>query len=101
MSLNIRIDEDYKITSDKMNFMLEHRTIVKPGPLTNPANIGNENWEAEGYYRTIQQVLTEYARKKVLVSDVKTFNELFQLLDDIKNLISRLPDVDNVFSLHL
>jgi hypothetical protein len=97
MSLDIRIDEDFKITSDAMNFILERRGIVKESRFTDPANIGNEYWTAEGYYRTIQQVLTDYTRKKVLNSDCKSFQELFQLLEKIKELISRLPDVDIFF----
>jgi hypothetical protein len=98
--LEIKIDQEYKIVSDDRNFTLQKKRIITgentKGRQVNPENIGKEVWEDEGYYRTIKQLIEDYARVKTLKSNAKTFQELFNVLNEIKKLIAKLPDVDNL-----
>lgn len=100
--LDIKIDNDYKIVSDEHNFILQCKRIITgnniKGKQAKPENIGKEIWDDDGYYRTIRQLLEDYARKKTLKSNAKTFEELFKVLNEIKKIIMSIKDIDNLIS---
>jgi hypothetical protein len=100
--LEINIDKDYRIINDERNFILQCKRIITGentrGRETNPENIGKEVWDDEGYYRTIRQVLIDYSRIKTLKCNVKTFEELFQILSDIRKIIDKISDIDNLIN---
>jgi hypothetical protein len=99
--LDIKIDEDYKITSDgERNFILWHKRIITgentKGREVKPENIGQERWIDEGYFRTIRRAIEEYTRLRTMRGNCKTFEELFKLLDEIQKTIQSIKDVDNL-----
>ena len=98
--LEIKIDNDYQIVSDDNNFILQKKRIITgentKGKQAKPENIGKEVWDDEGYYRTIRYLIEDYARKKTLKSNAKTFQELFGILRDIENKIKQIVDVNNL-----
>lgn len=98
--IDIQIDNDYKITSDERQFILQYKKVITgeniKGKQPNPENIGKEDWVDMTNHRTVKQALIEYTRKKTLKSNCKSFEELFKLLSDIKSTISKIKDVDNL-----
>jgi hypothetical protein len=98
--IDIKIDDDYKIVSDERNIILQNRSVIKGdntvGKQTKQENIGKEVWSNDSFHRTIRSVIEEYCRERVLRSNVKTFEELYRLLNEIKDIISKIKDIDNV-----
>lgn len=97
--INIKIDNDYRITNDKYNFILQKRRIITNnarGRRTNPENIGKEVWTDEGYYTNIKFLLKRYATKKTLESEIETFQELFGILRGIESTIKHILDVNDL-----
>jgi hypothetical protein len=98
--LEIKIDNDYRITSDERNFILQCKRIITGenanGKPVNPENIGKEVWEDEGFYRRIIYLIEDYCRIKTLKSNVKTFDELLSVLKNIQKTIDKLPDVNKM-----
>lgn len=98
--LEIKIDNEYQIVSDDNNFILQKKRIITgenvKGKQVKPENIGKEVWDDKGYYRTIGQLVEDYARKKILKSNAKTFQELFSILRDIENKIKQIVDANNL-----
>ena len=98
--IQIKIDNDYQIVGDDNNFILQKKRIITgentKGKQVKPENIGKEVWDDEGYYRTIRYLIEDYARKKTLKSNAKTFQELFGILRDIESAIKHILDVNNL-----
>jgi hypothetical protein len=95
--IDIKIDDNYKITSDEMQFVLQKKNVVKDdgkGKKPKIINIGKEVWYTIGYYRDIKSVLKAYVKENVLRSDCKTFEEVFELLDELYEVIDGIVDVE-------
>lgn len=100
--LDIKIDNDYKISNDDRNFILQKKRVITgenlKGRQANPENIGKEIWEDVSYHRTLKQLIEKYTKEKVLKSKetIRTMNELTGLLRDIQKTINMLPDIDKI-----
>ena len=98
--LEIKIDNDYRIISCEHCFILQKKRIITgeniKGKQPKQENIGKEVWNDDGYYRTLRALFEDYARKKTLKSNAKTFQELFGILRDIENKIKHIIDVNNL-----
>jgi len=98
--LEIKIDDDYRIVSYEHCFALQKKRIITgeniKGKQPKQENIGKEVWNDDGYYRTLRALFEDYARKKTLKSNAKTFQELFSILRDIENKIKHIIDVNNL-----
>ena len=98
--LEIKIDDDYRIISYEQCFALQKKHIITgeniKGKQPKQENIGKEVWNDDGYYRTLRALFEDYARKKTLNSNAKTFQELFGILRDIENRIKHIIDVNNL-----
>ena len=69
--LCIPIDDDYRIGSDKMNIILEHKTVAKSG-----VNKGKEVWTADSFYGSIDAALMKYLTVRTNCSDANTAAKL-------------------------
>ena len=98
--INIKIDDDYKIVNDERNIILQSRSVIKgdntKGKQANPENIGKETWSNVGFHRTIREAIENYTRERILKSNAKTFEELYRLLDEIKDILNKIKDIDNL-----
>lgn len=97
--INIKINDDYKITSDKYNFILQKKRVITDntkGRKANPENIGKVVWVDEGYYSDIKHLLKNYASKEMLNSEAKSIQELFDILKDIEKTIERVGDNNRI-----
>lgn len=80
MPLNIRVDEEHRITSDKFQYMLQKRTIVK----------GEETWKTLCYYPTFQSLLQELVHREVRLSDVSSVEELIEATESVSQRVTEL-----------
>ena len=78
-SIDLRIDDEYKITSDKHSYILKVRT-------------SNGRWKSERYSNNIDHALRCYKEHLIKNSGVTEWTELKQLLDDIERNIRAIGD---------
>ena len=69
--LCIQIDDDFRIGSDRMNIILENRTITKSGK-----NKGEELWSNESFHGSIDAALMKYLTIRTNCSDANTAAKL-------------------------
>lgn len=86
--INIQIDENYRITSDPHNIILQERRVIKEGP-----NAGTEEWDGIKYHSSLQQALESYSHTIVLNSAAQTIGELKDLLKTINDTINKIPKI--------
>ena len=96
MALNIRINDDWRLTSDQFNVILNKRYIVDPTKSPNwekrkadgASPELREEWKEVGYYPTIELAMDALVNKAVLSSDAETIPELLNEITQIRREIS-------------
>lgn len=73
--MRIVIDEDYIITSDERNYILNKVSVTETGK-----NKGEEYQIAVGFYPTFDKALVGYVRKKELKSNATTISEQIEVI---------------------
>lgn len=84
--INIQLDEEYKITSDSMNYILSRRS-TKPNEKT-----GEYTWTGIKFGNTITHILKSYKELKIRTSDCETIDEVLEVSSKID---SRIDEVLN------
>lgn len=95
MSLNIDINEDYRITSDSHNVIIQRRHIVdptkspvfKPGETDPTIRVEYRDWK---YAQSITQVADIILQQRIRESDAVTLRELTAEITAFKREISEL-----------
>lgn len=98
MPLNIRINENYRITSDNFNVILRKRKLVDPTKAPNWQQRKAKGaspeitvkWEDVGYYPKIEQALEAVVDKTVLESDAETIPQLLNEISQIRRQINEV-----------
>ena len=83
--MNIKLDENYRLTSDEYNVILQKERIVKEGKTA-----GELFTENVGFYTNIEDAITAYIRKRTISSEATTLLELKNELLGIKNYVKKL-----------
>lgn len=78
MSLRINIGENYLITSDSMNVVLNQKYTKENGEI---------DFKAVGFYPTVEAAANGLLRKEILIGDAENLGELVGMINGIKNLI--------------
>jgi hypothetical protein len=81
--MRIQINEDWRITSDPQNFILEMKRIRGKESKTP----GDEYYTAEGFYTNLDNALQGLVRRSVLESDCDSFESLNALLRQLDGSI--------------
>ena len=76
-NMNIRITEDYRLTSDAYNFIVEKRSIT--GPDSKKIAPGTEKWKQLSSHPTIELACKGLLRHKLLDSDAQSLKELIEV----------------------
>lgn len=76
--MEIYINDDYLITSDSLNYMLQKRGIAEKGD-----KVGSETFRTLGYYSTLESLFGDLINKHIRESKCKNFAEV---IDEIKLL---------------
>lgn len=85
--MNIRIDNDYKLTSDDRNVILTKVSIGQSGK-----SKGKEVETNIGYYGSIEHALNDYLRVKVNTSEAMSISELKAEIREVKKTIERVME---------
>lgn len=83
--MDIRIDDDYAIASDKYQFILYKIKVKKSGE-----SKGEEKRDVVGYYPRIDAALEGYVSEQILNSDVTTVQQLLFEIRRLKEFIKEI-----------
>ena len=83
--IDILIGDDYKITSDTMNYKLQKKMIAQSGK-----SIGEERWETVTYHGTVVSALHSYKERKLKDSDATSMASFLHELELIKSEINKV-----------
>lgn len=83
--MNIKLDDNYKITADSRQYILQKISIAKSGE-----NVGEEVATSIGFYRTIEQALKGYKELSIRESDVTAIDEVLGLVRSIDTKIDEI-----------
>lgn len=83
--IDIKIDDEYLLQSDERNIILVKKSIAQSGK-----NAGKEMLINVGYYGNIQSALKYYKKIKKNTSNAKSFEELFEVIDEINKKIDEI-----------
>ena len=78
--MNIPLEKDYYISSDKFAFKLYKNNIVN----------GKESFRVQGYYTTLNSCIKSYIQEKLKNSKVKSKSDIFKDLEQIQENISNM-----------
>lgn len=98
MPLNIRINENYRLTSDSFNIIVEERRMVDPTKAPNwekrkakgASPELREDWKESSYHNTVEQAMNAVVDKTVRSSDAESVS---QLLSEIRRIRREISDV--------
>lgn len=82
--MELYIGENYRITSDPMNVMLQERKMTKPSE-KNP--IPTERWDTIGYHATVLQATMAFKRISEKESESETMTGFIRDLERIESRI--------------
>lgn len=83
--MNIQLDENYKIISDPLNYILQEKRIAEKGK-----NEGKEIWVNAGYHGTLQSALKGYIRKNIQNSDIDTVEGLIDRMNKLEETVKQV-----------
>lgn len=78
--MNIPLDKDYYISSDRYAFKLYKNIVVN----------GKDSFRVQGYYITLNNCIKSYIQEKLKNSKAKSKNDIFKDLEDIQENISNM-----------
>lgn len=96
MPLNIRINENYRLTSDSFNIIVEERRMVDPTKSPNwkkreaegASPELREEWKETSYHNTVEQAMNAIVDQTIRDSDVYSLGELLIEIRQIRREIS-------------
>lgn len=81
--MNIQLNENFKIVSDKHNIIIQERYEKE----SKGVKTGEFDYKDVGYYPTLDKALTGFTNKAILKSNATTLKELSTHLKEIKEII--------------
>ena len=83
--MQLPINNEYRLTSDTDNIILQHKAIVKEGPKK-----GQIRWDNVGYFTTIGQALTSFVALCQRHSSVNSWSGMEKLTKRLYQEISAI-----------
>ena len=81
MGIEIKIDDEWAIKSDDLQYTLGVYQVDEEGKM---------RLRKTSYYRTIEEALKSYLEKKLRTSDAKSFKELKEIAEEVKEKIEEI-----------
>ncbi len=96
MALNIEVNNEYKLTSDALNVIVNRKHIVDPTKSPNWAKLEakgadptpREVWREVAYCRTLEKALNYIAEQGIRESNAESISELLSEIKVIQREIS-------------
>ena len=87
--MNIKIGDDYLITSDSLNVVVNQRYEKKQ----DGAGTGEFNYKQLGFFGTLTQACNFILEREIKVSDAENLAELVETIFNIKNQIKSMTHI--------
>ena len=87
--MNVKLDDNFKITSDARNFILERKKINGD----DHKYPGEESWVAVGFYPCIDSLLRGWYKQSLLQGDIDSLKDLTQALHTLTDLLVEVRDM--------
>ena len=89
--MDLKVNDDWRITSDPHNFILQRSFVSGPKSKTP----GKVSWKSEYFYGTLDAAFRGLLRKSMMDSDATCIQELQAVIDslnaDIDSMLLKLP----------
>lgn len=89
--MKIQLDENYRITTDPLNFILEEKRIAQSGK-----NKGNEIWVNIGYFGTLRPLLKDYIKTNIKNSNIDTIEGVLARMDELEENINKCTSTKTI-----
>ena len=83
--VSIKLNNDFVITSDAFQYILNKKEIYQKGK-----NAGEVRLRALGYYATMEDLLVGYLQKRALESEAQNIKEYIKYFKSIQEEIKKL-----------
>ena len=81
--MNLQIDDNYRIASDRYQWILQHRRLrTKVGQPT-------LEWEAQSYYPTLESAIAQLGERMVRESNVGTVVDALAVINEVATTLSQ------------
>lgn len=91
--MEIQINNQFKLTSDPLNIVLEESYEKKKENENNPIEIG---WRKVGFFGTIESACLDILKRSIKKSDADTLSGLLKIIENVeKNIISAIKGAKN------
>lgn len=78
--MNIRLTDDYRITSDPLQYILQHRMVHQ--------KTKEEYWVNEGYYGSLETLFKGLVHHEIVSSDISSLPEIIHVVQGLISEIS-------------
>jgi len=87
--MKLQLDENYRITADEFNFILQRRQVSKS---SKRGRRKSNPWRPVGFFMDLGQVLAAYSQEKIKETSSDTLDELFRALTRLNSLVERIGE---------
>ena len=77
----LKINEDYRISTDAMNIMLEKKRIIKEGTTSKTLKAGDEVFDIIGFYGEFEYVYRAMVKHGILASDLEGIRAILNWIE--------------------
>lgn len=83
--MNIQLDDNYRITADSKQYILQEIRVAKEGK-----NAGEETYSTIGFYGKLSHLLKAYKEVSIRSSEATTMQEVLEI---IKNIDKKIDEI--------
>ena len=87
--MKLQLDENYRITADEFNFILQRRQVSKK---SSRGKRKSNPWRPVGFFMDLRQVLAAYSEEKIKETTSDTLDEIFRALTSLNSLIEQIGE---------
>lgn len=86
--MNIQLTDTYRITSDKLNIILEEKFEKRGGKGKNAQLTGEFDYRPIAYFRELKHLADSLVKREIINSDVTNLYDIVYKIDELKEEIS-------------
>lgn len=91
--MNIQITDNYRITSDKLNIILQEKYEKRDGKGKNATPTGEFNYQNVGYFGNLDHLVKRLVEKEIYNSDAESLHSVVDQIDELtKQMQKHLTD---------
>lgn len=98
--MNIQLTDTYRITSDKLNIILEEKFEKRDGKGKNAQLTGEFDYRPIAYFRELEHLANSVVKREIINSDATNLYDIVHKIEDLKeeianNLIDKITLIND------